>query len=64
MIKSVASALLTYVMSCFRLPKTITSKLTSAVAKFWWSSNVDSKSMHWMTWNKLCDSKVDSGLGF
>ncbi|KAG7582071.1 Ribonuclease H-like superfamily [Arabidopsis suecica] len=64
MIKSVAAALPTYVMSCFRLPKTITSKLTSAVAKFWWSSNSDSRGMHWMAWNKLCNSKSEGGLGF
>ncbi|KAG7567099.1 Ribonuclease H-like superfamily [Arabidopsis thaliana x Arabidopsis arenosa] len=64
MIKSVAAALPTYVMSCFRLPKTITSKLTSAVAKFWWSSNGDSRGMHWMAWNKLCNSKSEGGLGF
>ncbi|KAG7564174.1 Ribonuclease H domain [Arabidopsis suecica] len=64
MIKSVAAALPTYVMSCFRLPKTITSKLTSAVANFWWSSNGDSRGMHWMAWNKLCNSKSEGGLGF
>ncbi|KAL9840753.1 putative RNA-directed DNA polymerase [Arabidopsis thaliana] len=64
MIKSVAAALPTYVMSCFRLPKAITSKLTSAVAKFWWSSNGDSRGMHWMAWDKLCSSKSDGGLGF
>jgi len=64
MIKSVAAALPTYVMSCFRLPKTITSKLTSAVAKFWWSSNSDSRDMHWMAWNKICSSKAEGGLGF
>ncbi|KAG7548646.1 Reverse transcriptase domain [Arabidopsis suecica] len=64
MIKSVAAALPTYVMSCFRLPKTITSKLTSAVAKFWWSSNGESRGLHWMAWNKLCSSKSDGGLGF
>jgi len=64
MIKSVAAALPTYVMSCFRLPKTITSKLTSAVAKFWWSSNGDSRGMHWLAWNKMCSSKAEGGLGF
>jgi len=64
MIKSVAAALPTYVMYCFRLPKTITSKLTSAVARFWWSSNGESRGMHWMTWNKLCTSKSESDLGF
>ncbi|KAG7564814.1 Myc-type basic helix-loop-helix (bHLH) domain [Arabidopsis suecica] len=64
MIKSVAAALPTYVMSCFRLPKTITSKLTSAVANFWWSSNGDSRGMHWMAWNKLCNSKSEGGIGF
>ncbi|CAL9236452.1 unnamed protein product, partial [Arabidopsis halleri] len=64
MIKSVAAALPTYVMSCFRLPKTITSKLTSAVANFWWSSNGASRGMHWMAWDKLCINKSEGGIGF
>ncbi|KAL9808894.1 hypothetical protein AtNW77_Chr00c001g0320531 [Arabidopsis thaliana] len=64
MIKLVAFALPTYVMSCFRLPKTITSKLTSEVARFWWSLNGESRGMHWMAWNKLCSSKSEGVLGF
>ncbi|KAL9831013.1 hypothetical protein AtNW77_Chr3g0196241 [Arabidopsis thaliana] len=51
-------------MSCFRLPETISSKLTSAVAKFWWSTNGESRGMHWMAWHKLCSSKSEDGLGF
>ncbi|XP_019087439.1 PREDICTED: uncharacterized protein LOC109127304 [Camelina sativa] len=48
MIKSVATAVPTFVMSCFRLPKTMTSKLTSAVANFWWSTSGQSGGgMHW-----------------
>ncbi|XP_010495329.1 PREDICTED: uncharacterized protein LOC104772406 [Camelina sativa] len=39
MVKSVATAVPSFVMSCYRLPKTITSKLTSAVANFWWSTS-------------------------
>jgi len=64
MIKLVALALPTYVMSCFRLPKTITFKLTSEVAKFWWSLNGESRGMHWMAWNKLCSNKSEGVLGF
>lgn len=52
-IKSVAAALPTYVMSCFRLPKSVTSKLSSALAKFWWSSNGQSKGIHWMAWHNV-----------
>ncbi|XP_010495306.1 PREDICTED: uncharacterized protein LOC104772378 [Camelina sativa] len=64
MVKSVATAVPTFVMSCYRLPKTITSKLTSAVAKFWWSSNGQSGGMHWIAWERLCCSKQMGGLGF
>ncbi|XP_019090127.1 PREDICTED: uncharacterized protein LOC104738339 [Camelina sativa] len=64
MIKSVATAVPTFVMSCFRLPKTVTRKLTSAISNFWWSSSGDSRGLHWIAWDKLCDDKLEGGLGF
>lgn len=45
-IKSVITALLNHVMSCYLLPKTTTKKLTSAVAQFWWSPSGSTKDMH------------------
>ncbi|CAL9241618.1 unnamed protein product, partial [Arabidopsis halleri] len=54
LIKSVAQALPTYVMSCFLLPKNIRSKLSSAISNFWWSNNQESRGLHWVAWDKLC----------
>lgn len=64
LIKSVVSEMPTYVISCFRLPKGVTNKLTNAVANFWWSSNGQTRDMHWLAWKKLCRHKADGGLGF
>ena len=46
-IKSVVTALANHVMSCFRIPKTVTEKLTSVVAQFWWSPKGNTRGMHW-----------------
>ena len=45
-IKLVVTVLPNHVMSCYRLPKATTNKLTSAVAKFWWSPGGNNKDMH------------------
>ena len=63
-IKSVVTALPNHVMSSYRLPKTITKKLTSAVAKFWWSPGGSANGIHWKSWDKLCINKDEEGLGF
>lgn len=63
LIKSMASTLPTYIMSCFRLPRSLIAKLTSAVARLWWRSNGNQRRLHWMAWNK-CKPKSVGGLGY
>lgn len=64
LIKSVAQALPTYVMSCFLLPLEITRKLTSAISRFWWSTKQDNKGLHWIAWKSICTPLEKGGLGF
>jgi len=51
-------------MSCFLLPKAIRSKLSSAIANFWWKTNENSNGIHWVGWDKLCTPHFEGGLGF
>ena len=54
LIKSVAQALPTYVMSCFLLPQEIIRKITSAISRFWWSTKNNNRGLQWIAWNKIC----------
>jgi hypothetical protein len=62
-IKSVLQAKSTYCMSCFQLSKGI-YKMTSIIAKFWWSGCLDKRSMHWLAWDKIVVPKGQGGMGF
>ena len=64
LIKSVAQALPSYVMSCFLLPQDIIKKMSSAIARFWWSTKQNNGGLHWIAWNKICIPKDKVGLGF
>ena len=64
LIKSLAAPMPTYVMSCFRLPKGVTKKITSTLAHFWWSSGGNNKGLHWFSWDKVCIHKEEGGLSF
>jgi hypothetical protein len=48
LIKAVAQAVPTYVMSCFLLPKDLCSQLESMICRFWWGSNNDRRKIHWI----------------
>jgi hypothetical protein len=34
------------------------------MAKYWWSSSLDKKSMHWISWKDLSKPKIKGGMGF
>lgn len=46
LLKTTASALPVYAMSCFRLPKTVTRSLVSMMSNYWWSSQPHLKKIH------------------
>lgn len=64
LIKAVAQAVPTYAMSVFKIPQSICEDIQKAIAKFWWGSSKDHKSIHWVRWERLCHAKTKGGLGF
>lgn len=47
MLKAVAQAIPTYVMSCFKLPVTTCEKMKSCILDHWWGFEDGKKKMHW-----------------
>ena len=64
LIKSVIQVIPTYTMSCFKLPKGLIKDLEILICKFWWGYGGDSRKVHWVKWDKLCEAKEVGGLGF
>ncbi|PNY08539.1 ribonuclease H [Trifolium pratense] len=64
LIKAVAQAIPTYLMSSFLLPKGLCNLLEQMSSKFWWGSNVDQRKIHWVNWRKTCKQKNQGGMGF
>ena len=64
LLKSVGLALPIFAMSCFKLPKEVSAKLTSAMIEFWWRNGTNKRKISWVAWQKLCTDKEVGGLGF
>ena len=64
LIKAVIQAILTYTMSCFKLPKGLIKELEVLIRKFWWGYNDDTRKVHWVSWERLCEAKEVGGMGF
>jgi hypothetical protein len=60
LIMSVAQAIPVYMMSCFRLPDGLCTKINSIVSKFWWGQ----KKIHWKKWSNMCRKNLEGGMGF
>jgi ribonuclease HI len=63
-LKAVIQAIFTYSMSCFKLSKKLCKQLRSCIAKYWWSSSLDRRSLHWVAWDVLVSPKIKGGMGF
>lgn len=64
MIKAVITAIPTYIMSIFNLPKMWCSEVNALIADFWWGTNADRRREHWKRWDTLTLAKPIGGLGF
>lgn len=63
LIKAVLQAILTYVMSCFKLPVALLEEVEKIIRRFWWGSK-DSKGIPWLAWGRLHRPKAEGGMGF
>ena len=64
LIKAVAQATPTYMMSCFKIPDSLCTDLNSMISKFWWGQKDREKKLAWVSWEKLCTPKSEGGMGF
>jgi ribonuclease HI len=64
LVKSVLQAVPTYTMGCFQLTKSMCQQLTSISAGFWWGAADGKRKVHWISWDKMCATKRNGGLGF
>ena len=64
LIKTVAVAIPTYIMGCFKIPDSLCDDLTSRIRNFWWGQKSEEKKIPWVSWEKMCEPKAGGGLGF
>ena len=64
LIKSVAQAIPTYVMSVFRLPVSVLDDLTRLMRQYWWGVEKGKRKMAWLSWDKMRLPKSKGGMGF
>lgn len=64
LIKSVAQALPTYIMSVFKLSMGLFDGLTSIIRGFWWGADNGKRKTSWLAWSDLIQKKCRGGMGF
>jgi hypothetical protein len=64
LIKAIAQAIPTYCMSVFLLPKALCREIQGMMQRFWWGHKENTSRIHWMSWERMGQSKAKGGLGF
>ncbi|XP_062014381.1 uncharacterized protein LOC133730890 [Rosa rugosa] len=64
LIKAIAQTMPLYAMNCYLLPKSLCDDIHQLCASFFWGDTDDKKKIHWRSWEKLCLTKFEGGMGF
>ena len=64
LIKTVAQAIPTYLMSIFKISRAVCDGMNSVLAKYWQGQTQNERKIHWINWGKLCTPKNRGGVGF
>jgi ribonuclease HI len=64
LIKSVAQAIPTFSMSCFKLPRGLCQHINGLLRNFWWGCRNGKRKTCWVSWEEMCTPKYAGGLGF
>ena len=64
LIKSVALAIPTYSMDCFKLPPGLCQHINGILRKFWWGSKNGERKTAWVSWEVMSQPKCMVGMGF
>ena len=59
LIKSVAQAIPTYMMSVFQLSASLCEDLERTIRKYWWGEDGDQRRTHWLAWEKFTRCKAE-----
>ena len=51
-------------MSCFQIPTSLCDKIEGMMRKFWWGQRGQGSKIAWVSWKKMCISKLNRGVGF
>jgi len=51
-------------MRCFKLPSGLCNEIEVLIRKFWWGQRGDKRTIHWLKWDEMTNSKVVGGMGF
>jgi hypothetical protein len=62
LIKSVAQAIPTFFMSCFKLPWGLCQAINAMLRSFWWGTKEGKKKPSWVSWETMCTPKFPGGL--
>jgi hypothetical protein len=56
LIKAVAQAIPTYMMSIFHLSATFCEELSRGIRSYWWGAQDGARKTHWIAWKKFTKS--------